>query len=297
MKVYRIIPDSFVIENRVRNISGLNETKNIATEDIYYNMGYVSLSNKKYPIANKVIDMLVKSKNGDFDKMGKYFYIFPEDAVMFSTQLFHIFHRVKSNCARLVEYDIPDELIMKYYGYGTYDGAAGNEYAAECYLTEDDFKGKVISSNEISIEDKRKSLIKSLKQTLKGLTEADIHMEYINDYFCDLFKTKDLNEVINDENRLKEVLFNSLYYENFIKKEVSLVKTPYITNKVLSLPLRVFLVLAVDNNDYYKNNGFNVDYSYENICHRNKCARYVSSDMTEEDKQYVLELLRSKKGV
>ena len=296
MKVYRIIPDSFVIEDRNRNISGLNETKNIATEDIYYNMGYVSLSNKKYSIANKVIDMLVKSENGDFDKMGKYFYIFPEDAVMFATQLFHIFHRVKSNCARLVEYDIPDELIMKYYGYGTYDGAAGNEYAAECYLTEDDFKGKVISSNEISIEDKRKALLKSLKQTLQGLTDVDTYLEPLNEYFCEVFKTNDLKEVLNDEKKLKEILFNSTYYKKFIKKEVNIVKTPYITGNVLSLPLKSFHIVSSSNNEYCKSKGFNLDFTSENIDYMSKCAKYVSQDMDEKEKQYVLDLLKNRRG-
>jgi len=108
---------------------------------------------------------------------------------------------------------------MKYYGYGSYKMMFGKTDIAECYVTEGNFKGKVISSNEISIEDKRKALLKSLKQTLQGLTDVDTYLEPLNEYFCEVFKTNDLKEVLNDEKKLKEILFNSTYYKKFIKKK------------------------------------------------------------------------------
>ena len=293
MKVYRIIPDSFLLENDRGKMAGLKESKNICTEDIYYNMGYVTLNDKKHDSANTAFKMLEKSS--DINKMGKYFYVFAEDAIVQSYILIYFYHKIKTNGARLVIYDIPEDLIMKYYGYGSYKMMFGKTDIAECYVTEDNFKGKVISSNEISIEDKRKALLKSLKQTLQGLT-VDTYLEPLNEYFCEVFKTNDLKEVLNDEKKLKEILFNSTYYKKFIKKEVNIVKTPYITGNVLSLPLKSFHIVSSSNNEYCKSKGFNLDFTSENIDYMSKCAKYVSQDMDEKEKQYVLDLLKNRRG-
>ena len=301
MKVYRIIPDSFTVRNYIEDINGLNENEVICTEDIYYNMGYVSLSNKKYRYANKIITMLINSKNGDLNKMGRYFYIFPEDAISYGPQALRGLRDFSFGCARLVEYDIPDELIMKYYGCGTYEGNL-NDYVAECYLTEDDFNGKVISSNELSIEDKRIGLIKSLKQTINSLIELKGNesikpFRYLEAYryFSNLFSVEDLNEIINDENKLKEVLFNSIYYESFIEKEKFLVETKYITSKVLSLPFRNFnYTFGSTNVEFFKEKDFDVDFSEEKYGFRRGLAYYDSSKMNEEDKQYVLNMIRKR---
>jgi len=85
MKVYRIIQDSFLFENDRGKMTGLKESKNICTEDIYYNMGYVTLNDKKHDRANTASKMLEKSN--DINKMGKYFYVFAENAILQSYTL------------------------------------------------------------------------------------------------------------------------------------------------------------------------------------------------------------------
>ena len=300
MKVYRLIPDSFTIcKNCV--ITGLSENETICTEDIYYNMGYLTLSDKKYLYSNTAIKMLFDAKNGDLDKMGKYFYIFPEDAVIYGRYLLTGFNKFHVEGDRLVEYDIPDELIMKYYGYGTYEG---DDDAAECYITEDNFEGEVISSNEVSIEDKRKSLIKTLKQTLNSLIEfKDKDYFYYSDdwetyiYFSDFFNVKELSEIINDDGKLEEKLFNSAFYESFVKKEIAMVKTSYITNKSLSLPLNAtHYPFGHSHEDYFKEKGFNVDFGDKHYYFRREMTNYVSSSMDEKEKKEVIKELRKQKG-
>ena len=300
MKVYRLIPDSFTIKKHCE-MSGLNESETICTEDIYYNMGYLTLSDKKYLYSNTAIKMLFDAKNGDLDKMGKYFYIFPEDAVIYGRYLLTGFNKFHVEGDRLVEYDIPDELIMKYYGYGTYEG---DDDAAECYITEDNFEGEVISSNEVSIENKRKSLIKTLKQTLNSLIEfKDKNYFYYSDdwetyiYFSDFFNVKELSEIINDDGKLEEKLFNSAFYESFVKKEIAMVKTSYITNKSLSLPLSAtHYPFGHSHEDYFKEKGFNVDFGDKHYYFRREMTNYVSSSMNKSEKQQVIKELRKQKG-
>lgn len=271
MKVYRLIPDSFLSLDRRGNIVGLNETDNIGIEDIYYNIGYVTLKRGAYWVelsACEIDQMLIKEemehKNNDINKKDKFFFIFKEDPIIYSQQLSQLCNckplYFSSGSGRLVEYDIPEEIVMKYYAPGTYGpicGYCSHELAAECYVKEDNFKGEVMSSNKISIEDKIKALIKPLKQTLDSL--IDFKKNYneseneIYKYFSGLFNVKDLNEVVNDEKKLKEILFNSLYYENFVKAEVKIVETPYITGKVLSSPIECALNyrFARENKDYF----------------------------------------------
>jgi len=307
MKVYRLIPDSFLSLDRQKNVIGLNETENISVEDIYYNMGYVTFNKRMYYVdleACEIDQILLKEEHAgikDTSKYGKFFFIFKEDPIIYSSNLSILCnykpYYYRSGSGRLVEYDIPEDIVMRYYASGTYGPVCGycsHELAAECYVKDNSFDGKIISSNEISIEDKRKALIKSLKQTLNSLTDLNNKDNKIYKYFTNLFN---INEVINDDDKLKEVLFNSIYYENFIKKEVELVKTPYITGKVLSSPFDGALNyrFAKDNEDYYKARGFNVDFSYEHRRFREKMARYNSSEMDEEKKKYVLEMIRKQK--
>jgi len=64
----------------------------------------------------------------------------------------------------------------------------------------------------------------------------------------------------------------------------------------LSLPLKSFHIVSSSNKEYCKSNGFNLDFTSENIDYISKCTKYVSQDMDEKEKQYVLDLLKNRRG-
>lgn len=100
MKIYRAVPDSFVTGKK------MNQHFLTGVEDIYYMSGYTSFLGKRgfHDFNNLVIDQ---------NKDGKYFYLFAEDAIEEASKLIRGFHRLSMDTCSLLEYDVPEDMILK----------------------------------------------------------------------------------------------------------------------------------------------------------------------------------------
>ena len=100
MKVYRVVPNCFFTGKKLDN-SG-----KISLESLYYKMGYTSFSSKV--------------KRDDYNSLncknyqGKFFYLFAEDAVFEGSSLINGYHRLRADICSILEYDIPEDMIIKH---------------------------------------------------------------------------------------------------------------------------------------------------------------------------------------
>lgn len=277
MKIYRVIPDSFTRGDR------LNETDYIGIEDIYYNGGFISFRDKNnIHKANSIYSILL---NDNIDK-GKYFYLFSEDAVMRGFNLLNGFHNIETTNFIIEEYDIPIDLILKYIGYGVYNEGIIDIYTLETFISKDDIIGVKKNSEQLSIDYKTSLLLKSLKQTLKTIISFKNWADYDYDLYSNFFNVDDLELIIDDDEKIKELIKNSPYYKTFIQKDIDLIETLFITGKSISVNAAATGGFRgwKRTEEYFKSLGLDVDYSEERKEFKNELLYYLEENNIDKEK-------------
>lgn len=222
MKVYRVIPDTFLVDGRVEEIPPK------ATEGIFYKMGYTSLSNTVMHTTNTIYKDLNQ-------KIGKYFYLFFEDAVRIGYTFLKNCHHHFLTTFLILEYDIPLEIILKHFGYGTY---TSTKVLLETFIQKEDFGSKIITTKDLKHNEKKNTITKEFLISMRNILEFgyDYSEEDFDFYFNQLnilcfneFKTF-LHSEEKVEIFLKDYRFN---FNNTIDREI--IKSPYITNRVIRI--------------------------------------------------------------
>ena len=277
MKVYRAVPDSFVSNRKLeqKSLRGL--------EEIYYQVGYSSFIGK---MGYHDYNNLAK----DIKNEGKYFFLFAEDAIKEASYLIGGYHRLNMDTCLVVEYDIPEELIYKMIGYGDYTEGIQSSYLIESYVEKGDFGDLIITTDEVSIEEKTEILIKSLNESLKRILECQSYLDMLD--YIEYFGDKKLESIIDNKQEIEKVLINSCFYNSFIREERQLIHSPYITGKVV--PVNTSFWNSTFQNydqigDYYQNRGIDCNFSKEQNNVKGEILSYLQQD--NQDKRKVKELL------
>ncbi len=276
MKVYRTVPDSFVSNRKLeqKSLRGL--------EGIYYQAGYSSFVGK---IGYHDYNNLSK----DIKNEGKYFFLFAEDAIMEANYLISVYHKLNMDTCLVVEYDIPEELILKIIGYGDYSVDIQSLYLIESYVEKGDFGNLIITTNEISIEEKTEILINSLNESLKRILECQSYFDMLD--YIEYFGKK-LESVIDNKQEIEKVLINSCFYNSFISEERQLIQSPYITGKVVPVNTNFWNSKFQNYDqiaDYYQNIGIDCNFSEKQKQCKREILYYLQQD--NQDKVKVKELL------
>lgn len=278
MKIYRVITNTFTTA-RVR--LGLTPT---ALEDIYYDMGYISLlGNASLHKCNNIYENI----SGD----GKYFFLFPEDAILIGNQLLKIYHGLfYIDTFLVVEYDVPNELILKNIGYGDYSNYWSRKIL-ETFIEKEDLGNKIITTDSIGIERKTQSFINRFSDSIQKICDFNIYKQYDFDYYSKVFETDDLNEIKNDRDKISEMLLNSELYRNFINKNLTLVETPYTTGKIIYVN-RNYIKKAYGEmhnaTKYFKQMDIRFDISNKQDGYKNKLLSYVDAEKNIEKVEQML---------
>ena len=151
MKIYRVVPNSFASGERLKN-------EKVFSEGIYYSMGYTSIPRKTPHKFNNI-----KCE----DKIGKYFFLFLEDAVAVGNSLIKNFHRLNSSTCTILEYDVPEELIFKHIGYDEYKSDIFPIYLAKTFIEKDDLGNNPLRSYDIADIEKEKYFLQAFERFLK----------------------------------------------------------------------------------------------------------------------------------
>lgn len=265
MKIYRVVPESLVTGKKI------NQQPLTGVEDIYYMAGYTSFIGKRgfHEFNNVDID-----KNID----GKYFYLFAEDAIEEASKLLRGFHQLSFDTCSLLEYDIPTDIVIKNIGYGDYTEDIYPWYLVETFIEKDFLGNKTITTAQLSDEEKFDYLEISLAETLRRIQE--LGYSSFNDclFYKKLFDTKDLNSIINNFKASVGVIKDSNFYQAFMEENGELIKTKYITKKIVPV-----------NSDYlYHELG-----DYEKISDYYKTGYDLNCDFSQEQSDFKDELLKA----
>ena len=255
MKIYRVVPDSFVTGKR------FNAHGHVSSEDIYYRMGYIPFLDE---LAHHDYNNL-QCKN----KQGKYFYLF-------------------------VEYDVPIDIIMKNIGYGDYTRGIMPLFLAETFIEKRDLGSSIITSDQVKENELLKKIILAFKDSLKRIQEYGSFAYADYQFYTDYFGIYDLSS-INDEEIIKNALLNSNFYSAFLYQQCELVLSTYITGKALPVNIEFIshkLGGLEEYSKYCKNLGVRCDFSKE---HREFKEEFLSNIKKENpDNEQIKKLLRGK---
>lgn len=279
MKVYRVVPNCFFTGKKLDN-SG-----KISLESLYYKMGYTSFSSKV--------------KRDDYNSLncknyqGKFFYLFAEDAVFEGSSLINGYHRLRANICSILEYDIPEDMIIKHIGYGDYTYDIMPLFLIETFLEKDDF-GSVILSNEIAEDKKLKCLVETLKDSLRIAEEYDSFED--KNYYKDLFQGFNLSSLTDEE--IMHVLLSKGFYSTFSNQQCELISSPFITGRIIPLSM-VFLSDKLGNfneiSEYYQKLGIRYEFSKEHQNFKKELLNTIRYDSS--DKENIKRLLKEKKYI
>ncbi len=278
MKVYRAVPDSFVSNRK------LDQKSLCSVEEIYYQAGYSSFVGI---LGRHDCNTLVK----DIKNEGKYFFLFAEDAIREASYLIGGYRRVNMGTCLVLEYDIPEELILKKIGYGDYTTDIQSLYLIESYIEKDDFGKEAITTDEISMKEKTKILIKSLNESLKRILECQSCLDMLE--YLKYFGGKKLETIIDNEQEIAKVLINSSFYNSFMNKKRELIQSSYITGKVVPVNTSFWNEKFQNENQigtYYQNMGIDCNFSKEQEQCKREILYYLK--MVNYNKEKVKQLLR-----
>lgn len=149
MLLYRVIPDYLggLLENGCINRDAMT------TEDLFYDLGYANDSEHESYFQIETDPMLVAEKAfGDTSWEGKFFFTSPWDCLKTFTYIGGIWGNFSAIGVRIVEFDVPDEIIKKsLQGVGAYNGELINEIKVpNKYLATDGIFLKELSPEIIS---------------------------------------------------------------------------------------------------------------------------------------------------
>lgn len=253
MKLYRVVPDCFLIRGKKLEVND-----KIYMESIYYNMGYTTFSIEKRDCYFNNL----KCEN----KQGKYFFIFAEDAIRNGNFLYQSFHELIANLLLIEEYDIPEDIVMKNIGVGDYTRDMPS-FCLESFIEKKDFGSQIISTDQIDENGKLKYLVEFFKNSLERMKEYErcIDVEVAIDYYSAIFNTDILSSTIGEE-QIKKVLLNSKLYSTFLRQYRELILSPFITKKIVPLNTEIFHYINLEGeyeeqvNKYYQNLGIRCNF-------------------------------------
>lgn len=280
MKIYRVVPDSFATGEK------LNTDKKVCSEDIYYKMGYIPFSNK--PTRHDYNNLQCEGKQG------KYFYLFAEDAIQEGKALINIYHRLRADTFSVIEYDVPEDIIMKNIGYGNYTFDITPLFLAETFIEKCDLGSIVITSDQIEENEMLRNLILAFKDSLKRIQDYGSFAYEDYRFYRDYFFVSSLSS-INDEEEIKNALVHSAFYRTFLNQQRELILSTFITGKTLPVNMG-FVSHALSGFDeyseYYQKLGIRCDFSKE---HREFKEELLNSiRKPNPDKEKIRKLLKER---
>jgi len=280
MKIYRVVPSSLLTNER------LNSTNLTGIEDIYYKMGYTSFLGKR---GFHVYNNLEISPTDE----GKYFFLFFDDALFQGFNLISGFHRLRMDNCSIIEYDIPEDIILKNIGYGDYTEGIFTEYKVETFIKKNELDGEVITTENVSKEQKILTLTDILTEELKQINEYGFSSFDDMNFYINYFRINDLSSLINETEIIKKGIEQSQFYLAFKQEKGEIIKTPYITKKII--PLNMDFIsnnLRSDEKiiEYYQTMGIDCRISKEHNDFKTELVHCVRTD--KKDKQKIKRLLK-----
>ena len=246
LKLYRVLKDHLTI--------GWLHTCTYHPDDLFTYMGYTPFyGNIRYGHANNYGCRQYEE--------GKYFFLFPEDALFCSNIL------LNGECftAKIVEYEFPLDYVFYNIGNGRYENGycSPRYYINECTIGKSFFTGEKCSSEDIDIELKKAAIKKSFDEICE-IVDDDVMKKY--------FEEEGLFKKIEKKLTMRE--------KQFINASTEIIKSNEITGRTWTIINRGFGKTNVKpiNIEYLANKGLILDYSEDAKKFRDEVVYLLSSD-------------------
>ena len=188
---------------------------NVHPESIFFNQGFLTISDKQASYWSKLNSMAVRTNND-----GKYFFFFPEDAIRFG----HNIH-MNENLLKLLEFEFPEEVAFSLVGNGNYQEDIGLiERVPECLIEYNMIPGNQINSNTIMSKENKLEMLKySLIETFNCIKNIKEYADYqdlsYEEIFDDLY-AEDINP-----------MYGYHAIDNFLNNDYLLINNPTIVQR------------------------------------------------------------------
>ncbi len=273
MKIYRVVPNGFATRGRLNN-------ERACAEEIYYQMGYASTPRKNFH----------KFNNLDCEgKIGKYFFLFVEDAVAIGNSFLGNFHHLSNSTCTILEYDVPEDLIFKHIGCGDYKNDIFPLDLAETFIEKEDLGDNPINSYDIADIEKEKHFLQAFERFLKLMINYDRYLDDDIYFYLNHFWIGDLSDVLNNMDEYKSSLLKTPLFNAFLNDFRKLIPCHFITGKVL---LANNYLLTHTNGEYL---GINLDYSKEQREFKKEIINNLYNNPESKDIENVRRLLKERK--
>ena len=286
MKLYRVVPNTFSFGNR------LNEQVVPGGEDIYYKMGYTSFLGKRgFHKYNNIFE------SSNIIEDGKYFFLFPEDAIKQGQYLLTKFHKLQNiESFYIIEYDFPIDIALQYFGYGDYKHDSGLPNPLVVIFIEKNQFSPEAENIRIPIKTIDEILLSSLTKTLENGASRE-QFEYENYAIMNFYSS--LEDFISNPKNIEYHLLHSNLYNAFHSLTGDIIKSPYHTGRIFSINLaHIFETYSSwkDASEYFQSIGINCDLSNEqNEFKKDILIATGYNNPTEKDREQVKKLLKERK--
>lgn len=184
--VYRTVPS---LASTIERFNSLNsQQENL--EGIMYDFGYISFEDV-YPFytQNEEITNTFKLANENY----KFFFLFSYDALMCTFSSIDGYCYAKWNF-ELLEYNIPIEILLKYCGYGFYNGKSHVEFC----IPESEFNKNSSKKLDIKLLENKLSKYKELE----NISDYEDKRLYLTDFITGKKLLYDCSELYNEHDIL-----------------------------------------------------------------------------------------------
>lgn len=291
MKLYRVVPNIFSYKNR------LNAKKIPDVEAMYYKMGYASFSGE--PSMHKYNNVVAQHEK---IPEGKYFFPFLEDAIKQGYSLLTLSHKLQDvEAFYIIEYDFPEEIIIKHFGFGDYKDDLGiPNYLMEIYVEKKDFitsENASLDPQQIASKKKIEILLAMLNETLSSAM-AQKNGDYLWYYdYCER-NYMTLSEFMDSPRLMQEAIE---YFPLYFPQKGELIKTNYRTGNMImvNIPNLVDKGIVTSYRDWPKASELfesfgRCDFSQHQQEFKSELIELAGNNKTgTKDPEGVLKLLRS----
>ena len=252
MKLYRIVPDI---------LFGVGPSDYRGVEGIYNQVGRIF-----YRCHEEKIDYQgCNSIYPYLEEESKFFYLFPEDAVKYSERVLWVEY------ARLVEYDIPEELVIANAGFGLYGyhGDNSGPYAVET----------AIPCSQLGSD--KKIFISPDKEELKDLILASYEESFnLCKHFWDSNCERDEEKVVIER-----------AYDRICKcGDCRIVETSFLTGNIWGF----VTTSQKESIEYLKEKGLELDYTPEGEEKRGFILKDVRKMLRSKPRKEVNKIIRER---
>lgn len=293
MKLYRVVPNTFSTGNRL-------DTEIIpGAEDIYYKMGYASfLGQRGFHKYNNLFE------NSDTIEDGKYFFLFPEDAIKQGFYLLTKFHKFTAiESFYVVEYDFPIDIVLEHFGFGDYKSDSGiPNPLVEIFVEKKHFithPKEIISPSEIPGAKIDEILLTSLTEVLEHAKDGYDRLQYedfaIKNYYMSF------EDFVSNPKNIQFELQNSRLRHAFHSLSGEIIKSPYLTGRIIPININQLFQTYFsweDATEYFQSMGIRYDSSIEQ--NRFKTDILIAAghyNPKEKDAKKIRNLLKERKYI